>query len=91
LAGRRARRTALGALRGGTAVEVDPALGLAARGSGGRDVDGAVDWFEELPEGCSGVVAQNSSFTTSEHRRHPAPVPTRSAMTHGVDATVEAM
>jgi len=54
-------------------------------------VDGAVDWFQQLPERRGGVVAQDSALTTGENRRHPAPVPARRAVTDGVDAAVEAV
>jgi len=72
-------------------VDVDAAAGLEAVGARNRDVDGAFDGFEELPERGGGVVAEDCSVPASENRGHPAPVPTRSAMTHCVDAAVEAV
>lgn len=51
----------------------------------------AVSGAQELPEGCGGVVAQDRALAASEHRSHPAAVVSGSAVTHCVDAAVEAM
>jgi hypothetical protein len=72
-------------------VEVDSAATYAAGGGGDGDVDRAVDWAQELPEGRGGGVTQYCSFTACENRGHPAAVVSRSAVPHRVDPTVEAM
>ena len=72
-------------------MEVDASALGAARGRGGRDVDGAFDRLEETPEGCGGAVAEDCSFAAGERCRHPAPVPAQASVSHGVDAAVDSM
>jgi hypothetical protein len=72
-------------------VEVYAALGLSPTRGGDRDVNGTLDRFEEPPECRGGVVAEGCALSTREDRRHPAPVPARSAVADRVDAAVEAV
>jgi hypothetical protein len=37
-------------------------------------VDGAVKWFEEIPDDCSGAVAQDRTLAAGEDGGHEAPV-----------------
>jgi hypothetical protein len=80
-------------LRGerGAAVEVDAAAAGSAGGRGDGDVDGAFDRFEELPEGCGGVVAQHRVLAAGEDGGHPASMVAGGVVSHGVDAAVEAV
>src|SRR4051794_5035085 len=72
-------------------MEVDATPGGAAGSGRDRDVDGAVERFEQLPKRGSGAVAQHCSFSTSEHRSHPACMVAGSAVSNRVHAAVEAM
>ena len=72
-------------------MEVDATLGGAAGGGWDSAVDSAFDWFEQIPERRGGVMAQHRVLATSENRGHPAPVPVRCAMSHRVDAAVDAV
>jgi hypothetical protein len=72
-------------------VDVDAGAFLEARGGENRDMDGSVDGFQQLPKRGGGVVAQDRSVTAGEDGRHPACVPTWSAVAYRVDAAVEAM
>ena len=54
-------------------------------------MDGSFDRFEKAPEGCGGAVTEYRSLSAGEHSGHPAPVPAQAAVSHGVDAAVDAM
>jgi hypothetical protein len=70
---------------------VDAAPSVAAGGGRDGDVDGAVERFKQLPKRSSGAVAQYRSFSTSEHRSHPACMVAGSTVSDRVDAAVKAM
>jgi hypothetical protein len=78
-------------LKRGTTVEVDSAALLASRGAWDRDVDWSFKWVEELPEDRGGGVAQDRLGTASENCGHEASVEVRCAVSHGVDALVDAV
>ncbi len=65
--------------------------GGRGRRYGRGDVDGAVDWLQELPKDCRGGVAQDGMFAASEHRRHEAAVEAEAAVADGVDAAVDSV
>jgi hypothetical protein len=48
-----------------------------------------VDRTQEAPEGRGGTVAQGGALAAGEDSGHPAPVPARSSVSHGVDAAVD--
>jgi hypothetical protein len=58
---------------------------------GVENVDRASDGFEEVPERCGGAVAEDRAVAASEDGGHPAPVPAQALVSHGVDATVDAV
>jgi len=72
-------------------MEMNATLRFPAVGGRDRDVDGTFDGLEQLPKRCGGMVAQDCTVSASEHGRHPAPVPARSAMPHCVDALMHTM
>jgi hypothetical protein len=78
-------------IEGGTTVKVNSAASIAARGRGDRDVDGTFDWVEELPENRGGGVAEDRSVATCENCGHEASVKAQTAVSHGVDALVDAV
>jgi hypothetical protein len=54
-------------------------------------VDWAFEGVEELPENSCGGVAQDGALAAGENRGHEAGVEVRSAVSHGVDAVVDAV
>lgn len=72
-------------------MEVDSAAMFAAGGAWDRNVDGAVDWFEELPEDGGGGVAQNGAGAAGEDCGHEVGVEVRGAVAYGVDTLVKAV
>jgi hypothetical protein len=75
----------------GTAVEVNSAASLAARGCWDRDVDWTVDWAQELPEDRGGGVAENGAGAAGEDGGHEVGVEVRGAVAYGVDALVDSV
>ena len=54
-------------------------------------MDGAVDWLQEPPEDDGGGVAQNRILAAGENRGHETAVEGEAAVSHRVDAAVDAM
>jgi hypothetical protein len=76
---------------GGAAVEVDSSASLVARGRGGRDVDGVLERIEELPEDRGGAVAEDQVLAAGDDGGHEAAVEAQTSVSHGVDASVNAV
>lgn len=72
-------------------MEVNALACAAAGGGGDRDVDGAFEGLEKLPEDRGGLVAQNRALAAGENSGHEAGTVTGSAVAHGVDAAMDAM
>lgn len=72
-------------------MEVDSAAGDAARGGWNRDMDGTVDWAQELPESGGGMVTEYRPLTASENCRHPSTSVTERVVADRVDAAMNAM
>lgn len=51
----------------------------------------AINWAQELPEERRGAVAQYRALATGKYGGHPASVAVRCLVSHGVDASVDAV
>lgn len=82
-------RSVAGQVRG--AVEADSSAVAAASSGGNGDVDGREERRQELPEARCAFVGEDGPVAARQDRRQPSPLTGQPAMSHRVDAAMQAV